>query len=152
MSEPPVKIRRSVADDVRVLHAIDQACFPADIAFSHDEIASCMDHPKSIAWVAERARTILGFVIVHIEDETFAHVITLDVVDQARRQKIGTSLMNRMHKGLQQRGINIVVLEVAVENGPARKLYEKLQYEYIEKLPGYYHGRLDAWRMARIYE
>lgn len=152
MSELPVKIRRSGAEDVRVLNAIDQVCFPADIAFSHDEIASYLDHPKSIAWVVERAGTILGFVMAHIEDGLFAHVITLDVVPEGRRQKIGTALMNRMHKELQQRGVSVSVLEVAVENSPARKLYEKLQYEYLEKLSGYYRGRRDAWRMARFFD
>jgi ribosomal-protein-alanine N-acetyltransferase len=152
MSELPVKIRRSGAEDVRVLDAIDQVCFPPDIAFSHDEIASYLGHPKSIAWVAERAGTILGFVMTHVQDELFTHVITLDVIPEARRQRIGTALMNRMHKELRRSGLNIFILEVSVENSPARKLYEQLQYEYLEKLPGYYHGRQDAWRMARFFK
>ena len=151
MSALPIKIRHSGAEDVRVLLEIDQICFPADIAFSHDEIASYLSHAKSIAWVAERAGRILGYVMAHIEDDLFAHVITLDIIPEARRQKIGTTLMNRMHKELRQRGVNVFVLEVGVENSPAQKLYKKLQYQYLERLSGYYHGRQDAYRMARFF-
>jgi ribosomal protein S18 acetylase RimI-like enzyme len=46
----------------------------------------------------------------------------------------------------------VFVLEVGVENSPAQKLYEKLQYEYLERLSGYYHVRQDAYRMARFFE
>jgi ribosomal protein S18 acetylase RimI-like enzyme len=152
MSALPIKIRRSGAEDVRILLEIDQICFPADVAFSRDEIASYLNHPKSIAWVAERAGRILGYVMAHIENDRFAHIVTLDIIPEARRQKIGTTLMNRMHKELRQRGVNVFILEVGVENSPAQMLYEKLQYQYLERLSGYYHGRQDAYRMARFFK
>jgi ribosomal protein S18 acetylase RimI-like enzyme len=151
VSEPPINIRPSGTEDATVLLEIDQICFPPDIAFSRDEMASYLSHPKSIAWVAERAGRILGYAIVHMGGDRFAHIVTLDVLPEARRQKIGTALMNRMHRELRQRGVQGIVLEVGVDNRPARKLYEKLQYRYLERLPGYYHGREDAYRMARFF-
>ncbi len=149
---PPVKIRRPRAEEAGVLLEIDQICFPVEIAFSQDEIASYLNHPKSIAWVAERAGRIIGYVIVHRASNLMAHVITLDVLPEARRQKIGTRLLNRIHEELRERGSHAVILEVGVANGPAQKLYAKLKYRYVEKLPGYYHGNQDAWRMVRFFE
>ena len=152
MSELPIKIRRSGTEDAGVLFDIDQICFPVDIAFSHDEITSYLNHPKSIAWAAERAGRILVYVVVQMGSDLLAHVITLDVRPEARRQKIGTALMSRMHRELRQRGVHVIVLEVEVDNRAAQKLYEKLRYRYLEKISGYYHGRQDAYRMARFFK
>jgi ribosomal-protein-alanine N-acetyltransferase len=153
MSElPPLRIRRSGAQDAGALLEIDQICFSADIAFSHGEIASHLNHPKSIAWAAERAGRILGYLIAHRPTELVTHVITLDVLPEARRQGIGTALMRRMHKESKQLGVHVIVLEVGIANRPAQTLYEKLRYRYIDKLSGYYHGREDAYRMARFFE
>jgi ribosomal protein S18 acetylase RimI-like enzyme len=46
--------------------------------------------------------------------------------------------------------ISTAILEVSVRNLPAKHLYEKLKYQYLETLFGYYNGREDAHRMVRI--
>jgi len=151
MSRLPLRIRNSQADDLEALYQIDQICFPEDIAFSRIELAFYLNHPQSIAWVAEgTAAGILGFVLAHIENPARAHVLTLDVVPQARQRRIGTSLMDALHRELRKQKIEAIVLEVGVRNVPAQHLYDRLQYRYVRTLPGYYHGREDAYQLARI--
>lgn len=151
MFEPPVKIRKFRAADLETLHRIDLVCFPEDIAFSRAELEFCFNHPQSIARVAEGVGRILGFVLARIESPFYAHILTLDIVPEARRCRIGTSLMEELHGRLKKGGIGAAILEVAVSNVPARCLYEKMNYQYLGRLPGYYHGRDDAFRMAHLF-
>jgi ribosomal-protein-alanine N-acetyltransferase len=120
------------------------------MAFSRKELTFYLNHSESIARVAEQGGRILGFVLARIEGAVFAHVLTLDIVPEARRRRIATSLMEELHGILGERGIRASILEVAAGNTPAQRLYEKLQYRYLETLHGYYHGRTDAYRMARL--
>jgi [ribosomal protein S18]-alanine N-acetyltransferase len=143
-----LRIRCSRAEDIDELHRIDQICFPSHISFSRAELSSYVCHSKSIARVAEAQGSILGFVLALTEASRQAHVITLDVVPEARRRKIGTMLMEEIHRALKRRGARAIFLEVGTENIPAQRLYEALQYRTIGKLPGYYHGREDAQLMV----
>ncbi len=149
MSGQPVKIRNFRAGDLEALYQIDQTCFPEDVAFSRTELTFYLNHPKSIARVAEGGGRILGFVLARIESPIFAHILTLDIVPEAWRRRIGTALMEELHGMLRDRGIEAAILEVSVKNEPAQRLYEKLDYQYLGTLSGYYHGREDAYRMAR---
>ena len=152
MSDPDknlLRIRSCKPEDINFLHNIDQVCFPGDIAFSRADFLFCLNHPSTIARVAEVAGRIIGFVLGRIEDEARAHVLTLDVVPCERRSKVGTILMNVLHDELKKHRIAVSVLEVSTVNLAAQRLYEKLDYKYLEILPGYYNGRLDAYRMVR---
>jgi len=53
---------------------------------------------------------------------------------------------------LKRQGVAAAILEVSTRNIPARRLYEKLDYQYLETLAGYYLGREDAYRMVRFLE
>jgi [ribosomal protein S18]-alanine N-acetyltransferase len=149
MSRLPLKIRRPKTEDLEELFEIDRICFPAGIAFSQVELLFHLRHSKSIAWLAEDAGRILGFALARIESQSRAHIITLDVIPEARQQKLGTTLMSALHRALQARKVGVACLEVAVGNLPAQRLYERLQYQYLGILPGYYRGLEDAYQMAR---
>jgi ribosomal protein S18 acetylase RimI-like enzyme len=146
----PLEIRNYQAGDLEMLCEIDRICFPKHIAFSRAEFVFYLNHAKSITRVGEAFGRILGFVIARVENPAFAHVITLDVVPEARQQRIGTLLMNTLHKELERRKVGAAVLEVGTGNLPAQHLYEKLQYQYRETLSGYYAGKEDAFRMERV--
>jgi ribosomal-protein-alanine N-acetyltransferase len=142
-----LSIRDYKCDEALRLHQIDQVCFPSDIAFSRGELLFYLNHPKSITLVAERAGRIMGFVLGRILPDHLAHVLTLDVLPEARRQRIGTHLMDSLHGEFRSRAISRVLLEVSISNEAARRLYEALQYRSVEILRGYYNGREDACRM-----
>ncbi len=107
-----------------------------------------LSHPKSIARVAESSGRVVGFVLARVHGES-ARVLTLDVTTEFRQRKIGTRLMSRLHQELKKQRIAVSILEVGVTNLPAQRLYQKLQYRYVETLIGYYRGREDAYRLAR---
>jgi ribosomal protein S18 acetylase RimI-like enzyme len=150
MPSRSLEIRDFREEDIGELAAIDRVCFPDDIAFSRDELHSYANQPESITRVAERSGRILGFVVARIESESVAHIVTLDVVPGSRRRRVGTSLMNAVHEEFRERNIRVSLLEVGVHNRAARRLYEGLGYRYLGRLPGYYHGREDAYSMGRI--
>jgi [ribosomal protein S18]-alanine N-acetyltransferase len=150
MLESPLRIRNFKPDDLDALCRIDQICFPAYIAFSRAEFVSHLNHPERLARVAEASGRIMGFILAEIQESSYAHILTLDVVPDARRRRIGIRLMTAVHRTLKRLKIDSCVLEVGVRNLAARRLYEKLQYQYIETLSGYYRDREDAYRMIRI--
>jgi ribosomal-protein-alanine N-acetyltransferase len=152
MLESPLRIRKYQADDLEALCRIDRICFPDFMAFSRAEFVWYLNHPKRIAQVAETSGRIVGFILARIQRSSYAHIITLDVAPDARHCRVGTKLMAVLHHELERLKIGTCVLEVGVGNLAARQLYEKLQYQYIGLLSGYYREREDAYRMVRIGE
>jgi len=152
MTQLPLRIRNYRKEDLETLCEIDRVCFPEDIAFTRADFKYYLHYPVSIARVGERQGRILGFVMAYIDGNACARVITLDVIPEARHQDIGTALMNALHRELRKRGIGAALLEVSARNFPAQRLYEKLNYRYLETLAGYYCGREDAYRMIRLFE
>jgi [ribosomal protein S18]-alanine N-acetyltransferase len=150
MFNPPLRFRPFETEDLAELIEIDRVCFPDDIAFSCAELSFYLNHAQSIACIADGAGGIVGFVLARIETRSRAHVLTLDVIPEARRRKIGTALMDALHSELAKRGVGTAILEVAVRNLPAQRLYQRLRYQYLETLSGYYKGRDDAYRMVRL--
>jgi [ribosomal protein S18]-alanine N-acetyltransferase len=143
-------IRMYRQTDLPELHRIDQICFDGDIAFTKTEMLFYITHSKSISAVAERGDEIVGFAVGKIEGEASAHIFTLDVIPEARRQGVGVKLMQYLHRSFRDRNVKIVDLEVSVQNYAAQCLYEQLQYFRSGVFRGYYHGREDAYRMTLI--
>lgn len=149
--EPPqVTIRDALPGEVRRLHQIDRICFPVYMAYSCVELLFYLRHPAAISRVAEQAHTVVGFAIGRIERAVHAHVITLDVIPEARRQGVGTLLMSVLHDEFRKRGAAQAWLEVETGNEAATRFYEGLGYQRRELLRGYYKGRSDAYRMLLL--
>jgi ribosomal-protein-alanine N-acetyltransferase len=145
-----LRIRDFYAKDLETLHEIDRLCFSAEIAFSRRDLFLCLSQSGSIARIAEMHGAIVGFVLARIESSGQGHILTLDVVPDARRCGIGSMLMEDLHHCLKQREITRAVLEVGTCNSAAQCLYERLHYRVIGTLPGYYNGEQDAYRMRRL--
>ncbi len=145
----PVQIRNYRTADFARLHQIDGICFPPDVAYSRLELLCYLRHPDSIGKVAEWSGGLVGFVVGRVEKNGTGHVQTLDVIPEARRQRVGTALMEALHGEFERRNVHGVLLEVDVANEGAQRFYEGLSYVRAETLRGYYNGRRDAYRMVR---
>ncbi len=143
-------IRPHKRRDLARLHEIDQICFAPDIAYTRSELLFYLNHPGSITLVAEQDGRIVGFSLGRLLPDRTAHVLTLDVLPEARRRRLGTLLMRSLHDEFKRMGVRRVVLEVSAENLAARRLYEGLQYSFVETVQGYYNGREDAHRMVLV--
>ena len=141
--------------DFETLWQVDQRCFPSGISYTQSELESFISKRNAITLVAEfqniRAEdNIAGFVVANALRRKYAHVVTLDVVPEARRFGLGTKLMNVCEERLRAMGCTEIYLETAVDNEPALRLYKKLGYEVLGVLPEYYASHsLDAFEMAK---
>jgi len=98
--------------------------------------------------VARRERRIAAFAIMHFGDEA-AHLNLLAVATVHRRQGLGGQLMNWLTTTAITAGVFRINLELRTHNEAARAFYERLGYEQVGVVPGYYQGREAALRMSR---
>ena len=88
-----------------------------------------------------------GFIVYRaVADE--AEIITIGVHPAARRAGIASAMLVVAEQDLRARGIKKLFLEVAENNVPARKLYERTGFHQIGIRPKYYDGN-DAIMMEK---
>jgi ribosomal-protein-alanine N-acetyltransferase len=152
------RIRDYRAADFDRLWQIDQLCFPPGIAYTQMELSGFITRRNAITLVAElqsrepapETRQIAGFVVAHPTRAKYGRILTLDILPEARRFGLATSLMTECEQRLRALGCIDVYLETAVDNEPALRLYRKLGYEILRTLPEYYSSHaLDAFQLGK---
>ena len=152
-------IRPYRAADFDRLWQIDQACFAPGIAYSQMELSGFITRRNAITLVAEHAATddheasrpeaVIAFAVAQPYRKS-GRILTLDVLQEARRFGLGSRLMLECEARVRQRGCTEMFLETAVDNEAALKLYHKHGYRILRTLPGYYHAHgLDAFLMGK---
>jgi len=138
-------IRDYRPEDFERLWEIDQVCFPAGIAYSRYEIGVYIRRRNAFTLVAEEdSKAIVGYLVAHIGRRKIGHIITIDVLPHARKQRIGSSLLQAAERRLTSIGCRVVYLETAVDNAPAISFYKRHDYDVIETVPRYYSNGVDA--------
>ncbi|MEA3197047.1 MAG: [ribosomal protein S18]-alanine N-acetyltransferase [Gammaproteobacteria bacterium] len=107
--------------------------------------------PESSVVVARRERQIAAFAIMHFGDEV-AHLNLLAVAPGHRRQGLGRQLMSWLTATAIEAGVFRINLELRTRNEPARIFYERLGFDQMGVVQGYYQGREAALRMSRRLE
>ncbi len=141
-------IRDLRAGEVQTLFEVDRMCFPSHLAYSRMEIRWFLKHSASISKLAETGEKVLGFIIGQVRTDSQAHIITLDVIPEARRRKIGSALMETLHTEFRRWGAKRVILEVETGNAGAQAFYKRFGYEFTGILPGSYREGSDAYSMV----
>jgi ribosomal-protein-alanine N-acetyltransferase len=148
-------IRNYRAYDFDYLWQIDQACFPPGIAYTQMDLSGFITRRKAITLVAEYAPGtelvggIAGFAVAQPVRKV-GRILTLDILPQARRFGLATRLIQECEARLCAAGCERVFLETSVTNEPAIRLYGKLGYQILRKLPLYYPTHaLDAYLMGK---
>lgn len=149
-----LKVRDYEPKDFEQLLEIDEACFVEGIAYSAREMRHFLNRPSAFGLVGESAGKIRGFVIadrfrVRRLKEIMGQIITIDVLQEARRTGLGGRLLNAAEDRLRHAGCSYVSLETAVDNLPALKFYKKHGYTGLKILPNYYLDSLDALLMGK---
>ena len=142
-------IRDFQPSDLPRLSEIDQLCFPAGIAYLHEELAGFIAHRSSRTWVVEENGKIAGFVVASREPTRVGHIITIDVLEDYRRQGAGTRLMNVAEDWARKAGLQLIYLETAEDNLEAQKFYEARGYRKVDKVERYYNNGQTAWIMVK---
>ena len=152
--------------DFEALWRIDQQCFAPGISYSRPELAAYLRMPGAFAVIAEAGQDtapvnrgedgagpgvsgILGFVVAMLNARGSGHIITIDVIQEARRCGVGSALLDAAEKQLQARGAAQVRLETAVNNVSALAFYKRHGYNVLKTLPRYYPDGVDAFVMRK---
>jgi ribosomal protein S18 acetylase RimI-like enzyme len=144
-----VTLRSYEPHDFTALHRLDQSCFPAGISYSKTTLRYFLTLPSADCVVAADGKNIAGFILTE-ENPPLAHVITLDVAENHRRQGLGSLLLAESEKNLYLRGVRSILLETATENEAAVAFWKRHGYRIETVLKRYYLGRLDAYEMRKI--
>jgi [ribosomal protein S18]-alanine N-acetyltransferase len=103
--------------------------------------------PESSVVVARRERQVAAFAIMHFGDDV-AHLNLLAVAPEHRRQGLGRQLVGWLTETAVEAGVFRINLELRLRNEPARIFYERLGFEQLGVVQGYYQGREAALRMS----
>jgi ribosomal-protein-alanine N-acetyltransferase len=142
-------IREFKPEDFDMIWRMDQECFPPGMAYSRQELRQYVRHRGSFTLVAADADQgkAAGFIVVH--DGPVGHVITIDVIAEARRSGVGTMLLEAAEDRLRAGGSRAVGLETAVDNLAALSFYKRHGYNVIRTWPRYYSNGVDALVMKK---
>ena len=88
-----------------------------------------------------------GFVVYRIAVDE-AEIITIGVNPEMRRNGIASAMIGIIEKKFKNQGVKKIFLEVALNNEPAKKLYESMGFKVVGSRPKYYDG-VDAILMAK---
>jgi ribosomal protein S18 acetylase RimI-like enzyme len=144
-------IRQYEPHDFAALYKLDQACFPAGIAYSKTMLRYFLTQPGAECLVALDSAKIVAFLLCE-ENPPLAHIVTLDVAESHRRHGVGTALMREGEAHLMFRGVHTVLLETATTNEAGIAFWERHGYRKEAVLKNYYPGRLDAFEMRKKLE
>ena len=134
--------------DFETLYSIDQACFPRGIAYGRDELRSYLRCKGSYCLLAQVANQIAGFILTERSGK-LAHIITLDVLEAHRNQRVGSSLLRAAEQEAASHGVERMYLETATDNKAAIALWEKHGYRKSGMVKNYYGRGLDAFEMEK---
>jgi len=90
----------------------------------------------------------VGFIVAEAARVT-GHIITIDVLEEARRSGLGSRLMAAAEERLRAQGCRAVSLETAVDNAAALAFYKKHHYFLVKTLPRYYSTGVDAFVLKK---
>jgi [ribosomal protein S18]-alanine N-acetyltransferase len=142
------RLRSYLPSDFETLYRIDQICFPKGISYGRFEMKVYLRARGSYCLLAETAGNVAGFILAELAPDE-GHIVTLDVLEDYRRQGIGSLLLGAAEKELDSRGGKRMVLETATSNEAAIALWIKHGYRELGIMKSYYGNGLDAFRMGK---
>ena len=123
-----ISIRPAQLSDLAAIIDIYQASFArrsGTASFARDLKEIMLDSPHAMLYlVAVADEEVVGFVSAYPLDEVM-DIYNLAVKPESRRQGIGEKLLAGIRSAAVERGIDLIMLEVATSNQAALRLYEK---------------------------
>jgi ribosomal-protein-alanine N-acetyltransferase len=147
-----IRIEQANIKDLERLYDLEKACFGRD-AYSKQLLRLLLIDPSSISLKAITGEgELVGSTIGRIEkigSRVVGRVYTLNVRPDFRRRGIGVALLKSLEKEFKRFGCEKVILEVAVDNEPAMRLYRSLGYAFMSRLKDYYGRGRDAYHAEK---
>ena len=106
-------------------------------SWSGQSIHGLLGTPGTFAVTATARGDLLGFAMARIAADE-AEILTLAVLEAARRQGVGAALVEAAGRHAFDKAVRSMFLEVATANRAARALYTKLGFLEVGRRQGYY--------------
>ena len=119
-----------------------------DWSWTPSRVRRSISGRESSVLVARLQRRIAAFAILPFADES-AHLTLLAVAASPRRQGLGRRLVEWLTATAIEAGVFRIDLELRAQNQAAREFYERIGFDALNVIPGYYQGREAALRMTR---
>ena len=91
----------------------------------------------------------MGFIVAEASRKNVGHIVTIDVLQLARRYGVGSKLLLTAEERLAAAGCGSVRLETAVDNLPALAFYKRHGYFLVKTIPRYYSNGVDAFVLEK---
>jgi len=130
------------------MHSLDVECFDKPFRFSHDAMRRFAEARKARVVIAEDSDSLVGFVILDIEDTDegrLGYIATLDVSPRHRRMGVAGQLMQEAEQESSREGCAAVVLHVFTGNEPAINFYLARGFVRSYREDDFYGRGIDAW-------
>jgi [ribosomal protein S18]-alanine N-acetyltransferase len=149
-------------EEFETLWRIDQQCFEPGISYSRLELAVYLQRPGAFALVVDRSEVsqtgtegrssklaisssmMVGFIVAETGSRGTGHIITIDVLPNARGAGVGSRLLRAAEERLRAAHCQSVILETAVDNRTALTFYKQHRYNVVKTLPRYYSNGVDG--------
>ena len=151
-----IRYRSTSLADVSQIEEMEEAYFLEE-AFGRRQIRYLLQSPNAIALTAEAGcrsvwahppqagspaasnGKVLGYIIgLGRRGSSAVRIYTFCVRKDYRLKGIGTSLLQRLERECQRRGVSNLVLEVGEDNSSARRFYKRNGFVEFSSIPGYY--------------
>ncbi len=147
-----IRIEQADLGDLDKIHELEKTCFDRD-AYTRHFLRLLLADPSSVPLKAVNEKgEFVGSVIGRIEKiggQVVGRIYTLDVRPDFRRRGVGAALLKRLEEEFRRLGCEKSILEVAVDNEPAIRLYKSLGYAFTSRLKDYYGRGRDAYRAEK---
>ena len=131
-----VRIREMRSSDLASVLEIENASFATP--WSSKTFLNLLRRPNAALFVAEEApHRLVGYAVVWFAGPE-AELGDLAVTSESRRRGVGTALVGAVLEEAGQRGATEVYLEVREGNEAARRLYERHDFEVMNRRVNYY--------------
>jgi [ribosomal protein S18]-alanine N-acetyltransferase len=146
---PAAPILRSYKpEDFETIYEIDHACYEPAIAYSRREMRNYLRFPGADCLIAEVGGEPAGFCIT-AHQRARGYIITIDVLEKFRRQRVGSALLAEAERRLASHGVKEVGLETETTNESAIAFWHRHGYRTRGVWKGYYPGDRDAFSMTK---
>ena len=139
-----VQVRRATRNDLESICQIEDASFsePYPRALM---VRLLRDHPAGFFVAEISSGKIVGYC-VYSKEGKLAHLLSIGVLQEYRRRKIATSMIQTLLEQLSSR-VRELWLEVNTTNDEAVKFYEGLGFNRVMIIENYYSDGSHALRM-----
>lgn len=133
--ETKVQIRWLIRRDMAEVLEIEQASF--SFAWTEEDFLCCLRQRNCIGMVAEHNQRIVGFMIYELHKSKL-RILNFAVDAAARRQGVGTQMIQRLIDKLSQQRRKEISLEVRETNLAAQLFFQSQQFKAVGVMRNHY--------------